>query len=233
LSVIRSSGWNFIGRVRNNTQYQAVTDGKWHPIKALYTRATTCAAYLFETKLAKANPISCHFYLMKAKKKYRVKRNLIGKKIQCSVSKKHAKGGDEPWLIVTSLNPNEFAPHNIMNLYGKRMQIEEGFRDLKNTRQGFSLRHCRSYTVERLNVALLISAIAMFLLWLLGLVAKNKKLHFGYQANSIKTRNVLSSFMLGWQALTRDIRKITLQEGMEALLAIAGSLLEQGKSNAV
>lgn len=231
--LIKRIGWDFVGRVRNKTQYQELTDGKWHPIKTLYARATTCATYLFETKLAKANPITCQFYLMKAKKKYRVKRNLIGKKVQCGVSKKHAKGGNEPWLIVTSLNPNEFVPHDIMNLYAKRMQIEEGFRDLKNTRLGFSLRHCRSYTVERLNVALLISAIAMLLLWLLGLIAKKKELHFGYQANTIKTRNVLSSFMLGWQALTRDIRKITLREGIEALLAIAESPLEQRKSNAV
>lgn len=38
-------------------------------------------------------------------------------------------------------------------MYRKRMQIEY---DLKNTRNGFGLRHCRSYQADRLNVALLI-----------------------------------------------------------------------------
>lgn len=74
------------------------------------------------------------------------------------LSNKHEKNANEPWLIVSSLSPDECAPKSIMKIYKLRMQIEEGFRDLKNTKNGFSLRHCRSYTVERLNIALLISA---------------------------------------------------------------------------
>lgn len=145
----------------------------------------------------------------------RIKKNLIGKKIQCSVSKKHEMSGNEPWLIVTSLAPEKYAPHEIMNIYKVRMQIEEGFRDLKNTKNGFSLRHCRSFNIERLNKALLLSAIAMLFLWLIGLVAKNKKLHLSYQANTIKSRNVLSNFIIGWQVLIKDINKIKQHEVLD------------------
>ena len=83
------------------------------------------------------------------------------------------------------------------------MQIEEAFRDLKNTRNGFSLRHCRSFETERLNVALLIAAIAMLLLWIIGLMAKQQKHHVLFQANTVHHRNVLSVFTIGWQYIKR------------------------------
>ena len=91
----------------------------------------------------------------------------------------------------------------IVAQYKKRMQIEEAFRDLKNTRNGFSLRHCRSFETQRLNVALLIAAIAMSLLWIVGLVAKRQQLHYQYQANTVRHRPVLSIFTIGRQYLGR------------------------------
>lgn len=96
----------------------------------------------------------------------------MGKKIQCSVSLKHAKRGNEPWLIVSSISSSDLSAHEIILIYKKRMQIEEAFRDLKNTRNGLGLRHCRSTKPERLSVALLISSLAMLVLRLLGLKAK-------------------------------------------------------------
>ena len=56
-----------------------------------------------------------------------------------------------------------------------------------------NLRHCRSYEKGRLNVAL----IANFILWLAGLTAKILNAHRSFQANTIKNRNVLSSFSSG------------------------------------
>lgn len=212
--LINNKRWDFVGRVRHLTKYQSVHDSKWYPVKSLYKQAKTTAGYLFKTMLAKCNSVNCYFYIIKNRKKGRVRKNLAGKKIQCSVSKKHAKSGDEPWLLVSSLSPDEYSATQIVNIYKKRMQIEEGFRDLKNTKNGFSLRHCRSYKINRLNVALLISAIATLLLWLLSIVAKEKKLHFGYQTNSIKTRNVLSCVVIGWQFLCRDIKSVTLNQAM-------------------
>lgn len=94
------------------------------------------------------------------------------------------------------------------------MQIEEAFRDLKNTRNGFSLRHCRSFERQQLNVTLLIAAIAaiaMLLLWIVGMVAKQQKQHVLFQANTVRHRNVLSTFTIGWQYLKRK-RKFYISE---------------------
>ncbi|MCZ6804898.1 MAG: transposase [Proteobacteria bacterium] len=109
----------------------------------------------------------------------------------------------EPWLIVTSLSVDVTTPTQVIMLYKKRMQIEEAFRDLKNTRNGFSLRHCRSFDAQRLNVALLIAAIAMLLLWIIGVMVKQENKHYLYQANTIRHRSVLSTFTIGWQSLRR------------------------------
>ena len=167
--------WDFVGRVRHNTQYKTLRSKKWNFIKDWYDQASYKAVFLGRFMLAKTTPLTCYFHLMKQRKKYRKRLNLVGKKIQCSVSLKHAKRENEPWLIVTSLNPHFFPARTIMTIYKKRMQIEEAFRDLKNSRNGFGLRHCRSSSQERLNVALLIAALGMFILWLLGVAARQKK----------------------------------------------------------
>jgi hypothetical protein len=69
-----------------------------------------------------------------------------------------------------------------------------------------SLRHCRSFSSARLNIARLISAAAMFALWLLGIIAKRANPHHSYQANSVRHRNALSAFTIGWQRLKPKIR---------------------------
>jgi len=203
-NLITSLGWDFVGRVRNNTQYKALNDDKWISIKNLYSLAKLKPFYLFKTALAKASPVTGYFHIIKSIPKKRTHKNLRGKKIQCSSSLKYAKRGNEPWLIFTSLSVQQYNAQQIIKIYAQRMQIEESFRDLKNTNNGLSLRHCRSYQKGRLNVALLIAAITHFLLWLLGLVAKQKNVHHSYQANTIKHRNVLSTFSIGWQYLKRN-----------------------------
>lgn len=201
--LIRKQGWDFIGRVRNRTQCRETGGSSWLPVKEYYARATRTARYLFSGLLARDNPVACDFYLYRGKKQNRTKKNLRGKKIQCSVSLKHAKRESEPWLLVSSLSTETYTPTQIIFLYKQRMQIEEAFRDLKNTRNGFSLRHCRSFATQRLNVALLIAAIAMLLLWIVGMIAKQQQQHYQYQANTIRHRSVLSTFTIGWQTLKR------------------------------
>jgi hypothetical protein len=220
--LVQDLGWDFMGRVRHLTQYHFSGENNWKPVKTLHEQATPLARYLGEMYLAKAEPLQCHAYLMKEKKKNRVKKNLAGKKIQSSVSKKHAKSGNEPWLIVSSLSATEISAIQVMQAYKKRMQIEESFRDLKNTRNGFSLRHCRSYQLGRLNIVLLMGALAMFVLWILGLSAKNKNLHYGFQANTERRWDVLSNVMIGWQVLQQGI-SFTKQELLMALETMIAS----------
>ena len=201
--LIREQGWDFVGRVRNRTLCRETGKNSWLPIKAYYIQATRSARYLFAGLLARENPMDCHFYLFRGMKQHRVKKNLRGKRIQSASSLKHEKREREPWLIVSSLAMHAYTPKQIIGMYKQRMQIEEAFRDIKNTRNGFSLRHCRSAQTQRLNVALLIGALAMLLLWIIGTIARQQEQHYQYQANTVRHRSVLSTFTIGWQSLIR------------------------------
>lgn len=217
--AIKELDWDFVGRVRNNTQYCMENESIWNPIKSLYAKATMKPGLIGSVKLARHNPIACNFHLVKQEKKNREKRNLIGKKVRCSSSIKHEIRENEPWLIATSLSISEYTANTIMALYKKRMQIEEAFRDLKNTRNGLGLRHCRSYRVERLNVALLIASLANLALWIFGNAAIQKNQHYSYQANTERKSNVLSVILIGWQALIRNEALFRRSELMAALPA--------------
>jgi hypothetical protein len=218
-SLVQSFGLDFIGRIRNNTQYRDNSDSEWEPIKKLYIFATLRAKFLGSFLLAKNNPLFCYLYLMRQRKKSREKRNLVGKKAQCSVSLKHARGGNEPWLIASSLGPEIISAQKIMLIYKKRMQIEETFRDLKNSKNGFCLKQCRSHGEKRWDIALLIGTLAMFALWLIGIAAKQKQIHYSFQSNTIRNRDVLSVISVGWQALEQRIR-FTCSEIQSALQEI-------------
>jgi len=217
--LILKQGWDFIGRIRHTPYCRAAGEHDWLLAKSLYAKATRTARYLFTGLLARANSVEGHFTLYQGKMKNRKRKNLRGKKIQSSVSLKHAKRGREPWLLLSSLSTEENCAKQIVDIYRTRMQIEEAFRDLKNTRNGFSLRHCRSFSRQRLNIALLISAIAMFVLWIVGIIATRANEHHLYQANTVRHRSVLSSFTIGWQSLQRK-RRYTVAQYYDAIALI-------------
>ena len=76
---------------------------------------------------------------------------------------------DEPWFLLTDLSkPSALA---LTELYGKRMGIEEFFRDGKSLRNGFALRHTQVTTAQRFDRLMLIVVLAYLLLTGLGLVA--------------------------------------------------------------
>jgi hypothetical protein len=84
------------------------------------------------------------------------------------------------------------------------MQIEQSFRDLKSHRWGWSLRHCNSRSAQRIEILLLIAAIAALLQQLVGMAGERRSMQRRYQANTVRTRRILSHFMLGALLLADD-----------------------------
>lgn len=76
---------------------------------------------------------------------------------------------DECWFLMTDLPGTA---HQLCQLYGKRMTIEQLFRDTKSKRNGWSLRDTQLSSPQRLDRLLLILAIAYLLLCGLGLLAQ-------------------------------------------------------------
>jgi hypothetical protein len=106
----------------------------------------------------------------------------------------YRKNAHEPLVLATSLSSNA---QTIVEIYGTRMQIEQTFRDLKNHRWGWSLRHCGSRRAGRLDILLLIGALATFVQQLVGIAAEQAGAHRQHQANTVTKRRVLSYFFLG------------------------------------
>ncbi|WP_057181840.1 hypothetical protein [Colwellia sp. MT2012] len=84
------------------------------------------------------------------------------------------------------------------------MQIEEGFRDTKNERYGLALNFCRSSSLKRVNILLMIAMLTQFSLILVGKMAYIKGYYKDFQANTVKSRRVLSYFRLGKELIRRE-----------------------------
>jgi hypothetical protein len=78
---------------------------------------------------------------------------------------------DEPWFLITDLPGGAVA---LTELYGRRMAVEELFRDDKSLRNGWALRLTQLTQAGRFDRLLLVLALAYWLLVGLGLVARQR-----------------------------------------------------------
>jgi DDE family transposase len=76
---------------------------------------------------------------------------------------------DGPWFLITDLSKPSAI--QLTELYGRRMGIEEFFRDGKSVRNGFALRHTQVSTAARFDRLMLVVVLAYLLLTGLGLRA--------------------------------------------------------------
>jgi len=76
---------------------------------------------------------------------------------------------DEPWFLITDLS--KASAIGLTELYGKRMGVEEFFRDSKSVRNGLALRHTQVKRADRFDRFLLVLVLAYLLLTGLGLRA--------------------------------------------------------------
>lgn len=195
--VIQELGWDFVGRIRGMTSFRWLDAKKWEPCKTLHPRATYEAEYLGQAQIVESNPYIANLFTMRGRPKNRIHRTIRGTRFMGSSSRKQAKGAVEPWLLSTSLSPTDQTAKTVVEIYKSRMQIECSFRDVKNQRNGFSLSETLSKDPQRIEALLLIGMIATLALWLAGAVGYKNKLQYEYQANTVKTRRILSLFSLG------------------------------------
>ena len=198
--LIRSIGWDFLGRVRQRTHCKRLSDSTWYPNKNLHSQAKLKANHLGHFELCKRNSIECEMVIVNNKLKGRKDLTAKGDRARSSGhSRTHALGRREPWLIATSLfSKQQGFAKKVISIYSTRMQIEESFRDLK-TGFGFTLSQTRKR--PHLRVLLMLANLAQYVLFLIGILAVNAGRHLSYQANSIKTYRVLSFQFVGLRVL--------------------------------
>ncbi|WP_338835634.1 IS4 family transposase [Neomoorella thermoacetica] len=105
---------------------------------------------------------------------------------------------EEPWFLVTQL---DWQPKKVASAYGRRMDIEESFKDFKNPRTGFGLRGLRLSTAFRYERLFLIMTYAYFFLLLAGIYGEQKDYHRKLVSSSTKKRRVLGLWQVGYYVL--------------------------------
>lgn len=195
--MIEALGWDWVGRIRNRHMVKQRVDSAWVDAKVFYDYATQTAKYLGRVQLTRRAPIECSLVIYKGKARGRVKENKFGQRARSRHSERNAHREKEPWLLATSLPVTSKLAKRVKNIYATRMQIEEGFRDNKSVRFGLGFELNNTQNKERLQILLLIASLATVMLWLLGTIAKQSGQHWQYQANTVRTKNVLSVIYLG------------------------------------
>ena len=197
--AVEQIGWQRLGRIRNCVNYRLHSRHTWRRTVDIYYRAKKHVQYLGPADLSSKRPYPCHLYLYKKPKQHRKAKRSILHTVKHSNDDVFEKQQTEPWLLATNCTHKELSPKRVIQLYGKRMQIEEGFRDLKSDKFGFGFTLSRSCNIDRLNILLLISALATLCLWWVGLYAYQQGWHRYFQANTIAHRKVLSIPFLALQ----------------------------------
>lgn len=190
-------GWDFVGRIRGTATARSVAGGASVSKEQFYAQADylprDAGVGLFKL-YSSAQSVVARLVLVRKLPPRR--RPLPRAKSQ----REPRQAAHDPWLLATSVN--DLTPAAIVDVYATRMQIEEMFRDAKNHRFGWSLRHVRSADHRRLQVLLMLAAVATLAVTLVGFSAEQHGAHRGYQANTVRNR-VLSFFVLGCALVRR------------------------------
>lgn len=219
--AVEELGWDWIGRIRHTTLVCEVDGSSWVPCKSLYSKANRRPTGLGAFVVTKSNPLHCFLYLVKSRKRGRVKKTTRGTRSRANQSLKVAAREREPWLIASSLPSSDAMAKSVVRLYRQRMQIEESFRDMKNRRSGFGLRDSRTNTSNRLTILMLINTLSQFAVWLTGRAGQTQQLHRQLQANTIREKTVLSTFFIGCQLIQHKVRfyKLEIVDALQRLNA--------------
>lgn len=211
-AAVESFGWDYVGRIRGKVR--VLVGGQWVPNQALHRRATNRAKNVGRAGF-RWPPHERRVVLSKEPRtKHRRRRYRTGRIAHKKMDDDYRRGAHEPWVLVTSLVAR---PSSVVAVFALRMRIEETFRDVKNLRWGWSLRHCGSRSPRRLEALLLIGAIALFVQQIAGCAAENLGLHREHQANTECRRRVLSIFVLGGLVLRSEVPRLSARDLKRAI----------------
>jgi hypothetical protein len=202
-------GWDFVGRTRQPNFYRLEQQTHWQCITGLYQVANSHPKVL-SGQITRKNPLDCRLVLYKQKARGRHRLNRSGVPKRSKHSQVHAKGAKTPWLLSTSLPLDSTLARRVVNIYRTRMQIEEGFRDMKSRQYGLGFEQNKSQSTRRLSVLILLTTLASMVLTLTGIAVTLAKKHWDYQANSIKNKRVISFQFLGLRAIADRRLKIPI-----------------------
>lgn len=197
---VQGRGGHCIGRVRGNVCVRRGADD-WALCTSLYTQATAQPRTLGDGELVRGDPWPV--VLMQHRRATRGRHRLTraGHPSRDRRHQEAQRGGREPWLLAVSPDL-DLSPRAVMNLYARRMQIEESFRDLKCPRFGAGLRYSLTRTAPRLQALLLFNTLVAFAAWIAGTLVRSRTCVERLQRSTPSRQTpALSILRLGREAL--------------------------------
>nr|BAL43383.1 transposase [Photobacterium damselae subsp. damselae] len=225
---VEKLGWYWLSRVRGKVQYADLGAENWKPISNLHDMSSSHSKTLGYKRLTKSNPISCQILLYKSRSKGRKNQRSTRTHCHHPSPKIYSASAKEPWVLATNLPVEIRTPKQLVNIYSKRMQIEETFRDLKSPAYGLGLRHSRTSSSERFDIMLLIALMLQLTCWLAGVHAQKQGWDKHFQANTVRNRNVLSTVRLGMEVLRHSGYTITREDSLVAATLLTQNLFTHG-----
>lgn len=210
--------WHWVGRIRGRDFLCWSDSGnQWFSAKLLYGKATAVAKHLGTIHWTRSNSLAAQIALIRQSRKDRKSLTLAGKECLSKRHKSHASRESEPWLLVTSLSLHQRTSKQIVKIYCTRMQIEEGFRDCKAVHYGLGLSQNRHMNRTRRSVLCMIAAVAIFVLWCIGMAGRTSDTAKQIRVNSSSKREPYSIIFLGRLLVAKKLFRLPKQAIEEAL----------------
>lgn len=194
-STIESYGWYWICRIRQGKSLKFEDKEEWISIKDFIPEIKKTKNY-DDVLLTKRHKHICRIITTVNALKGRKVKVSRGKTTSKIASGRYNSSAREPWILATNL-PSEKKSTAIINLYRKRMQIEESFRDVKSHQFGLSARYIRTTCTKRWAIKMLLAAIVQITYWIIGIIGHSQGMQQIFQANTVRDKKVFSYFTLG------------------------------------
>lgn len=208
--AVEALGWHWIGRVRSRILLRFPGQSDWIASHTLYAQATTKGRDLGNVELTRSNPITCRLTLTRRSRQGRMERTRYGQRARGGHSRKLARRTREPWLLASACSLDDESAAEIVKLYARRMQIEQSFRDLKSHRYGCAFEDTLTRDPRRLEMLLLIHALACLVAWLAGLMVATMTLAHDGGKKRHRQRRHHSIVWIGWEYLRRASARLSL-----------------------
>lgn len=146
----------------------------------LYAQAMASPKRLGAVEMTRNQPFVTRLYGMKQAARGCLHRWISVRVARDKRSRVHGRREREPWLLASKLPETQWNAAQVVALYERRMQIEEGFRDVKSAPLGLGFGRHRSRCPKRIEVLLLIAALANYLVLLVDFLrGQPRRPHLG------------------------------------------------------
>ena len=227
---VSALGWDWVGRLRGTTRVKPAEvedrNDQWVPCRALHRLACERPRMLPAMHINRSRPLACCLVLYRKPAKGRKHITRHGKVARSKLSRQCASREREPWLVIASPGLSSMSARQLVALYGRRMQIEASFRDLKSHRYGHGFEDSLTRKHRRLEVLLLVHALATFVIWLAGLACEATGIdQWLYPAR--RQRKLYSTSRVGREALVRHWPMAPVWNWLQRLRELPKHVLDQ------